>query len=68
MDSPACPFGLPVVFVEGDKKTKIDLGTDECGLIRCHDRYYRLNIELGEVEKMQDVIRSLGIDFDRIRY
>ena len=43
----------------------MDLGTDSCGLVKYKDYYFYLN--RGMVEELQDEIRKLGIDFDRIR-
>jgi|SRR5690606_2345398 hypothetical protein len=65
--SPACPFGLPIIFYEKNKKTQMELGTDSCGLIKYNDYYYFLNLSIDKIEEMQDKIRQLGLDFDRIR-
>jgi len=64
-ETPSCPFGLPIKFYEGSKVIKMDLGTDSCGLVKYKDYYFYLN--RGMVEELQDEIRKLGIDFDRIR-
>lgn len=33
-DVPSCPFGLPIIFYEGNLKIAMDLGTDSCKMIR----------------------------------
>ena|SRR5690554_896823 len=65
-ETPACPFGLPVTFYEGRKVIRMDLGTDDCGLI--HYKGYYFFIDKEKVDKLQDKIRELGLDFDRIRW
>ncbi|SRR5690554_3567536 len=64
--TPSCPFGLPITFYEGRKVIKMDLGTDDCGLICYKNYYFFMNEE--QVYKLQDKIRELGLDFDRIRW
>lgn len=39
-ETPACPFGLPVTFYEGRKVIRMDLGTDDCGLIHYKGYYF----------------------------
>lgn len=65
-ETPSCPFGLPVTFYEGSKVIKMDLGTDSCGLVRYKGYYFHMDKE--KVDKLQDKIRELGLDFDRIRW
>jgi hypothetical protein len=66
-DIPACPFGVSMIFYDGDKKVSIMIGTDSCGLIEYNEKYYSL--PENDIEPLQLLIEKLtGISFDKLRF
>lgn len=66
MDTPSCPFGLPVTFWLGKNKVEVEMGTDDCGLVSCNGLYYYLPD--GELQKFETIVKKLGIDYEDIRF
>lgn len=41
-DKTSCPFSLSMFIYEGEKKTTIILGIDDCGFIIYNNKYYKI--------------------------
>lgn len=62
-DSPSCPFGLQIIFYEGNKKTYVDLGTDDCGFLIYSKMYYK--ISENDFKALQEFLKQHGIDIHK---